>query len=198
MPPLCCNYCLKPIATEAGIKRHIAQSPGCHDQWTKLLERTKFTVLNDMDDQPTEQADNDTLGYPYEWEITFDGADNPQDPLNVPDGHLVHPDHADVDPGPPDFSKQPSKRARVEEADEDSRCWPSSGRFTEQYLHATTTILGKKKTVFESIEAAELEKGESKWAPFHNEDEWELACFLMKNLGQAKTDELLKLSHVSK
>ena len=39
MAPNRCNYCLKPIATEAGIKWHIAQSPTCHDQWTKLLER---------------------------------------------------------------------------------------------------------------------------------------------------------------
>ena len=51
--------------------------------------------------------------------------------------------------------------------------------------------------VFELLEAAELEKGEDKWVPFCDEDEWELACFMMKNLRKTKIDELLKLSHVS-
>ena len=52
--------------------------------------------------------------------------------------------------------------------------------------------------VFESLEAVELERGDSKWAPFQDEDEWELAQYLMKNLGQMKIDEFLKLSSVSK
>ena len=60
------------------------------------------------------------------------------------------------------------------------------------------TILGKEKTVFKSQEAAELERGDSEWVPFRNEDKWEFACFLMKNLGQTKINELLKLSSVSK
>ncbi|KAI6038367.1 hypothetical protein EDC04DRAFT_2868476 [Pisolithus marmoratus] len=34
---------------------------------------------------------------------------------------------------------------------------------------------------------------QSKWAPFQNEGEWELAHFLMKNVGQTKMDEFLKL-----
>jgi len=69
-----------------------------------------------------------------------------------------------VQPGPPDLSKWPSKQAQVEQANEDSHCWPSSGCFIEQYLHTAAAILGKKKTIFESIEAAKLEKGESKRA----------------------------------
>ena len=52
--------------------------------------------------------------------------------------------------------------------------------------------------MFEAMEAAELKKGKREWVPFRDEDKWELAQFLMKNLGQKKTDELLKLSHVSK
>ena len=59
------------------------------------------------------------------------------------------------------------------------------------------TILGKEKTVFESQEAAELERGDSEWAPFRDEDKWEFARFLMKNFGKMKIDELLKLSSVS-
>ena len=63
----------------------------------------------------------------------------------------------------------------MEEDNEDSPHWLSSGHFTEQYLGVTATILDKKKTVFESLEAVELERGDSEWAPFRDEDEWELA-----------------------
>ncbi|KAI6016277.1 hypothetical protein BKA83DRAFT_4465384 [Pisolithus microcarpus] len=34
------------------------------------------------------------------------------------------------------------------------------------------------------------------WAPFHSEGEWELARFLMKNIGQTRIDEFLKLDIV--
>ena len=85
----------------------------------------------------------------------------------------------------------------MEDDNGDSPPWLASGCFTEQYLGIATTVLGRKKTVFESLEAAELEKGENKWAPFRDEDEWELARFLMRNLGQTKINEMLKLSLVS-
>ena len=47
------------------------------------------------------------------------------------------------------------------------------------------------------MEAAELENGDNEWAPFRNEDEWELAQFSMQNLGQKKIDKYLKLKLVS-
>jgi len=157
----------------------------------------KYTVSNDADDELPEWTIDGAPDYPYEWENTFDGMDPPDIPLDVPDGHLVHQSRIDADPGPPELCEPPSKRARVEEDNGDSPCWPSSGRFTEQYPGVAATILGKQKTVFEHLEAAEVERGDSEWAPFCDEDEWELAQFMMKNLGQTKINELLKLSSVS-
>ncbi|KIK10788.1 hypothetical protein PISMIDRAFT_80119, partial [Pisolithus microcarpus 441] len=50
------------------------------------------------------------------------------------------------------------------------------------------------ETLFESMEALETAEKESMWAPFRSEGEWELARFLMKNIGQNKMDEFLKLN----
>ena len=111
MPPHRCNYCLKAIATEAGIKRHIAQSPACRNQWTKLLEQIKFTVSNDEDGQHPEQVDDGAPGDPYGWTNESDAMDGPDNALDVPDGHLVHPSCIDVDSGPPELCEPPSKRA---------------------------------------------------------------------------------------
>ncbi|KAI6108113.1 hypothetical protein F5141DRAFT_1189106 [Pisolithus sp. B1] len=44
------------------------------------------------------------------------------------------------------------------------------------------------------MEVVETAKKESMWVPFHTEGEWELACFLMKNIGQTKMYEFLKLN----
>ena len=63
----------------------------------------------------------------------------------------------------------------MEEDNGDSPAWPSSGCFTERYPGVAGTVLGKNKMVFKSMEATKFETGESEWAPFHDEDEWELA-----------------------
>ena len=156
------------------------------------------TILNNIDDQLREQMEQDALDYPYKGEDAFDGMDVPDDVIDVPDGHLVHPFRADVDTGPPDVSEPPSKCARVEEEIEDLPKWPASERFTEQYPGVTATVLGKKPTIFKTMEATELENGDNEWALFCNEDEWELAQFSMQNLGQKKIDKYLKLKLVSK
>ena len=156
------------------------------------------TISNNTDDQLQEQMEQDALDYPYEGEDTFDGVDVPDDATDVPDGHLVCPFHGDVDTGPPDVSEPPSKCARVEEEIEDLPKWPASERFTEQYPGVTATVLGKKPTIFKTMEATELENGDNEWALFCNEDEWELAQFSMQNLGQKKIDKYLKLKLVSK
>ena len=195
MAPHCSSYCLKHIATKPGIKRHITQSPACRDHWKRVVERAQFAVTNDKDDQFVEVTNDDTPS--YDWMDDFDDNGSPDSPLNVPEGNLVHHSHIDVHPGPPDLCKPSSKHARVEQDDEDSPHWPLSGHFTEHYPGMAATILGKEKTVFKSQEAAELERGNSEWAPFCDEDEWEFAHFLMKNLGKTKIDELLKLSSVS-
>ena len=157
----------------------------------------KRTVTNNVASQLQEQTDADAPDYPYEGENVFDGMDVADDGIDVPDGHLVDPFRAAVDTGPPDVSELPSKRARIEEEMEDLPCWPASGRFTEQYPGVTATILGKEMTIFESMEAAEFDNGENEWAPFLDEDEWELAQFLMQNVGQKKMDKYLKLKMVS-
>ncbi|KAG1889977.1 hypothetical protein F4604DRAFT_1876673 [Suillus subluteus] len=49
------------------------------------------------------------------------------------------------------------------------------------------------QTGFERYQRYKEGEGEDEWAPFCNEEEWGLAEWLVKNLGQTKTDEFLKL-----
>ncbi|THH16161.1 hypothetical protein EUX98_g9347, partial [Antrodiella citrinella] len=50
----------------------------------------------------------------------------------------------------------------------------------------------KYATMFERYQAA----NEGKYGPFEDEDDWDLAKFLMENLGQKKTDQFLRLHKV--
>ncbi|KAI6130582.1 hypothetical protein EV401DRAFT_2054275 [Pisolithus croceorrhizus] len=65
------------------------------------------------------------------------------------------------------------------------------GHFSKKFNRIVAKILGSWEMVFKSMEVAE-----NMWAPFHGEEEWELARFLMKNIGQTKMDEFLKLDIV--
>ena len=55
----------------------------------------------------------------------------------------------------------------------------------------------KKKTLFEKIQDDQTAQGVNHWAPFNNQDEWDLARWLNQNVGQKATDEYLKLAIVS-
>ena len=112
----------------------------------------EHTISNNTDDQLREQTEQDAPDYPYEGEDAFDGMDVPDDAIDVPDGHLVHPFRADVDTGPPDVSEPPSKHARVEEEIEDLPKWPASERFTEQYPGSTAKSSSQWKP--QNLEAA--------------------------------------------
>jgi hypothetical protein len=50
--------------------------------------------------------------------------------------------------------------------------------------------------LFESIRREQEESGTSQWGPFNSKEEWELAEWLIRNVGQKQTDAFLKLSIV--
>ena len=103
------------------------------------------------------------------------------------------------EPTPPaldNANERPLKRARVEVEeveDEDAprRC------YVESYPDGAAEILGRSKTKFDAYREGQDERGEQRWAPFRDKEEWELAQWLLKNVGQTKIDEFLKLDIVS-
>ena len=195
MPGHRCNYCLKPIVTAPGVKRHISQSPACRQQWRKLLERTTVTATEDKVDQSNDNILDNTpeVDASYQWAddvhmgYSSDGAISQE-------GHMIIESRYREDSGPSELHDPPPKRPQVEDDIEDAEAsMPPTGRFTEQLADITAKILGSAKTVFERLEEEELAKEETEWAPFQDEEEWEVAKFLMKNLGQKKMDEFLDL-----
>lgn len=94
----------------------------------------------------------------------------------------------------------PPRMPSVEEGEdesEDTYRTSKAARFIESYPGDAGKGLRKSKTNFETW--FENQRGEEKnpWAPFASEQEWALAIWLMKNVGQKSTDEFLKLQIVS-
>ncbi|KIK15871.1 hypothetical protein PISMIDRAFT_16209 [Pisolithus microcarpus 441] len=189
MPAHRCDYCLKPISTLAGVKRHIAQSAACQQQWNRVLEHTASTASVD-DHQIGDEMDN-APGIVSDQYDESDGNDSGRDNLDIQEGPLVQQLQSYAEPEP---LNPPSRHASVGDDVEDEPASANGGRFVEQYTGAAAHILGSWPTVFEDMENAENTSGGSQWAPFQNEEEWELARFLMKNVGQTKIDDFLKLS----
>lgn len=70
-------------------------------------------------------------------------------------------------------------------------------RFVEKYPEEAATILEGREGLFETWRKEDRRVGDgNRWAPFANKNEWELAQWLMKNVGQNKIEEFFKLGLV--
>jgi len=56
---------------------------------------------------------------------------------------------------------------------------------------------GRCKPLYASLDEEQKRVGHSRWAPFEDEEEWQLAEWLIHNVGQKQTDNFLKLPIVS-
>ena len=91
---------------------------------------------------------------------------------------------------------QPLRRVEIKEIEDvDSPC--SRARFTEAYPGQVGKTLGHSETQFERWHQEQENQGESTWVPFEDQAEWDLACWLIRNVGQKSIDEYLKLPIVS-
>jgi hypothetical protein len=90
---------------------------------------------------------------------------------------------------------RPSKRTRVEVEEVEDEDAPGR-RYVQSYPEGAAYILGQGKTMFETYREKQDGRKEQRWAPFQDKEEWELAQWLMKNVGQMKIDEFLKLDIV--
>ncbi|KII88252.1 hypothetical protein PLICRDRAFT_111519 [Plicaturopsis crispa FD-325 SS-3] len=89
-----------------------------------------------------------------------------------------------------------AKRPRVtveEVEDEDADRARKYRRFTERYPGPVAVGLGEGETSFWETREDQEALGQDRWAPFADEEEWELARWLMKNVNQGATDAYLKL-----
>jgi hypothetical protein len=90
----------------------------------------------------------------------------------------------------------PDRRARVEEIEDEEA--GVQNRWIEDFPGNTGKQGDQVQSYFEKLHAEQQRQGLSPWTPFQDEEEWELAQWLMLNVGQNATDKFLKLPIVSR
>ena len=179
-----CNYCGKDLPTAAGLNCHIANSKtsGCRAIWDQEVLRRQHTK------SPSPPATgNDAVSPQYDLPV----LDFPPEelPAFIPPERLrrrASPDQS--------IPKPTSKRAWVEEVDDEEA---GGCRRWAQEFNGAAEEFGEGKTIFEQMHERQEAMCEPPVAPFVDEDEWDLARWLMKNVTQTATDEFLKMKGVS-
>jgi hypothetical protein len=163
------------------MKRHVAATPKCKHKWEKEI----------MD------AASNSKAIPKSTNTHLEVEDFSFEDLNAWD------DLHDFIPEPRQEAG-PSKAAHVDDdADEDPvilREIPDikTRRFVEAYPRPVGIAIGHGKTKFQvTYEEHSMPQGKIIYSPFTNDDEWELAKWLSRRVGQKAIDEYLKLSVVS-
>jgi hypothetical protein len=175
-----CRYCHKPLRTDSAMKRHIAATPKCKRKWEEQILAAATNLKATPKSTSTHLEVDD---------FVFDD-------LNTWDNlHNFIPE--------PSQEAGPSKLAHVEDnADEDPVILrkiadTKNRRFVEEYPRPVGIAIGQGKTKFQVTYEEHMAHGQTIYSPFTNEDEWELAKWLSRRVGQKAIDEYLKLSIVS-
>ena len=94
------------------------------------------------------------------------------------------------------LNELPNRQMSVKEVEDEE----VAGRYGRDYdLDEVAHPLGGGQTAFERLRGEQTEAGlgSKPWAPFEDEEEWDLAQFLIKEVSQTAADQFLKLSIVS-
>ncbi|KAJ7841895.1 hypothetical protein B0H14DRAFT_3693209 [Mycena olivaceomarginata] len=197
MPQLRCPYCSKKLKTAGGVNHHVSKSPACHRKWQDSLARETFTVDHDEAEPPEDAIPRTPSPVP--------SNEDDDDPMGVADD-FTYPVHEET---PPPEPIPRSRRATVEEVPDDGDPQNYS-RFIEPFedeelgrslpgrpLKPNETLLKAGDTLFHRMHTRqEQECGTrefSPFLPFRDEEEWDLARWLTKNVTQTGTDEYLAL-----
>ncbi|KAI6035762.1 hypothetical protein EDC04DRAFT_2604852 [Pisolithus marmoratus] len=173
----CCNYCLKSIATAPGVRWHFVQSAHCQHQWKEDLKQP--TTSSDNEDCHTDSMHHEPSEALEDWHYESDGrAANPMKLPTFRKGLLYGGIMSTWNPNLMISGMKCPLNMQGE------------------FEGIAAKILGSQQTLFESVEEVGITDKASMWVPFHDDEEWELACFIMKNIGQMKMDEFFKLHMV--
>ncbi|KAF8160595.1 hypothetical protein BJ912DRAFT_915513 [Pholiota molesta] len=191
-----CLYCLKILSSAADVRRHQEQDPLCKIRLQKARQQALKTAREKRRGPRPNLPAPENLSISTvmeEWDDilpdTSDPAEDPSDPdaispPNVTDNPRQHrrthqPEMVEVDD--PDSPASQSQRK------------PWSQPCPSEYRAGQPVSATQGKTAFERIEDEQILKYGHVLGPFRDEEEWELAKWLIKNVGHTQADALLKL-----
>jgi len=198
-----CGFCGKgEFPTVAALNKHIKHTVNCN----KSARQQFGNYANNMWDNaqttgPTAETSRQEPDFQTEEETVF--AQMPD--IMLEDdllGAEQLPPVEVAEPTPTPSSTIPSsshhQRATVEDVEDEGET-KESARYIEEFPDSfgAGSVWGEDVPFFEKIRLCQEEDGSSQWGPFKDKEEWELAEWLIRNVGQKQTDAFLNLNIVS-
>lgn len=181
MPEHRCLACYNTFGTAGQLSRHVGNTLSCEQHYDKLSTEQAKATPSQLKRAPSPSFEQPASARPTPVHLPT-GIDLPGafEPLGTYDSSAE----------PVSSSKRP--RVTVEEVVDEDNMWEY-----QNYPGAGVT-LGKSTTYFEEILADQQSKGQHPHAPFADEEEWDLVCWLMRHTTQAGIDDYAKLPIVSR
>lgn len=165
-----CQYCGRRFPTVPALRIHISKKQTCSEIRQRVLAK-----LNQRLAQAREGAEEGVEGGE---DVDVEMEDAPAEPT-----HDIHSDPGIIPPAQSTGSG-PGGREKV-------------SRWVEAYPKLAGATKGLGQTEFAKVHESQGESDKDPWSPFESQDEWQLAQWLLHNVGQNATDEFLKLPIVS-
>jgi hypothetical protein len=181
-----CQYCKKVLEGSGQLSRHVAHSEYCRQQWeTELGKLPQLRAPQKELNDKVKQIDG--------FELEEVAVEIDQDDYVLP---APYTSEGEIEVQ----AEWPVRRSvDIVSENEDNPVDDAYHytRWTEEYPGRVAEASGTAKTRFDEWQEEQMFTGVSKWSPFTNEEEWELAQWLLKNVGQSAIDDYLKLPSVS-
>ncbi|KAF8881119.1 hypothetical protein BD779DRAFT_1675607 [Infundibulicybe gibba] len=195
-----CTYCLHTLPTGGSLRQHQAKAVKCRNARDAALRDLVNRAANFSQPEKLNHAPEVDVNQEMEENTTHDLDALADIEANTTSGHdtmMIDSENVDLEGDELDDSDNPDPdpvcpARMVEVEDED---WPTSRRWTVPFPvdQQVGETFGNSPTTFEVIRDDQILNGDEVLGPFKNEDEWQLAKWLIKNVGHGQADEFLKL-----
>ena len=196
-----CRYCSKELLSEAGRRSHVQQTAACRE---KMMEANT---------SPSLRASKRIREHEPKQDSDVEMSDSPS-PKYGPATFASDEPFPEIIDNPTTLQKTSPKRQKVtvEEVEDIDAPWASrnsdqdedhstrgtgagfDSEFIQDFPGEAGTPGKTKRTRFEKIRHSQEKAGQPCWGPFEDEDEWELARWLMTaNVSQNRRETFLKL-----
>ena len=187
-----CAYCKDFIPLAKSLSNHQSKSKKCLELRARARaeiarhvndNRYVSTQLNGHDSNYSSAPDSNPTSF-----LDLDGFENPNSTPTTVTVHQINVtapefDQDAVPPDPQDIRDQSNKPPQHEGVWDEA--FPPDKR--------AGASIGPGKTNFETYRDKQIREGAEILGPFENDAEWELAKWLMKNVGHSQAEEFLKL-----
>ncbi|KAL0057485.1 hypothetical protein AAF712_015869 [Marasmius tenuissimus] len=184
-----CNYCDRDFRARERLNNHIANSPKCqklHKTWLKELWHSvaiSFHVPEGIADTAATFPESVNSHYPTDNHQAFDTS------IETPVLYY-HPNLALLNnPEPMDEDESPAihdMRTSVVEVPDEDLLDP----YVQDSPHQAGLCVSSGKTQFHQVDEEIFLKGDNVFGPFRDKEEWELAKWLIKNVGHNQAEAL--------